>query len=178
MSSNQNYQYVAPGTIEPTMGPPQMSHQHSAPVAQPVDPKSMYGGQPMYAQQPINPYGQPVYYEPMVVQQPVYMSVQPHYQQQNYQPAPQPHLQVLGQTSSVTAHCLTCDKKVKTKTNCQCSQKVWTWSILLCICCLFAGIPCCCIPCMIPGCYEYKHTCEICGSYIGNSMTGSMQQTY
>ena len=80
----------------------------------------------------------------------------------------------LGQTKSVSTTCISCNLKVSTKVSWRPASKIWLISLILLSPILIGCVPCCCIPFLFPGCYEYKHTWTNCGSYVGTSKTGQM----
>lgn len=84
-----------------------------------------------------------------------------------------------GQTSSISIHCPSCNKRSMTRTKCQIGQKQWCFAFIWCFL-LLLGCPtiCICFPCYIPSCYEYKHYCSDCGTYVGASNTGDMNQQH
>ena len=167
-----NYQYVNPGTGNPT-GPSPYQVQPGQ------DPNQIYMGEPIQPQ-PGTYQPQPAPYQPgggmMVVE--TYQVQNQGYSQpvQGVSAGPNTQMQCIGQTNPVSVHCPNCDKQQMTKVKCEMGQKIWFFSLMLCILVLFGCPPCCCIPCYYPSCYEYKHHCNVCGTYAGSSMTGTLNQ--
>ena len=177
MESKPQYQYVAPGVTDPSRPlPPELQHQSdSAPNGYGYS-QNPYVRQPVMVGQPIQDNYQPVYMQPMYIQpQPqMYSAPSGMGQPQMYTNAYNTQLLCRGQTKGVQIYCQTWGRNTKTKTSWECGQKIWTYSCLLWVFVLLGCPPCCCLPWLIPSCYEYRHSCSECGSYVGNSMTGTM----
>ena len=146
----------------------------------------MYNQPPPYSQPPV--YQQPPTYQqpPAYTQPPAYPQLpanpQPYQQPQVYQPQTYAQPPIIQENSNeardsekkekknppltflpIEWTCPNCDKKMTTKTTSGLKSSGYCWACILFPCCL------CCIPFFLTRCFESKHFCTNCMSYLGTA---------
>lgn len=146
-----------------------MYQQYPPPSGQTL---GQYPPQPQQPYPPANIYSASPQYQPAP---PQYAAAAPQYQQPvMYQPAPQP-IVVLVQPGAPVMYgsipqaitCPSCHQGTSTYCRRSLSAMGWVWVVILIF--IFAGtfIPLCFLPFIIPSCYDVRHYCQNCGTFLG-----------